>query len=77
LEQTDTSVTAAVCLSGYSGSLDGRVSSSPLAHVRTDAPPFLVAHGDKDTIVLRFETVVDAIEAFAAWARPHRAARQA
>jgi acetyl esterase/lipase len=113
-EQADTSVAAAVCLYGYYGSLDGRASSSPLAYARADAPPFLVAHGDQDTIVLvedarrfvqglrqsssnpvvyaelpgaqhvfdlfhslRFETVVDAIEAFAAWARSHRAARQA
>jgi hypothetical protein len=113
-EQADTSVAAAVCLYGYYGSLDGRASSSPLAYARADAPPFLVAHGDKDTIVLvedarrfveglrrsssnpvvyaelpgaqhvfdlvhslRFETVVDAVEAFAAWARSHRAARQA
>jgi acetyl esterase/lipase len=102
-----------VCLYGYYGSLDGRASSAPLAYARADAPPFLVAHGDKDTIVLvedarrfvqglrqsssnpvvyaelpgaqhvfdvfhslRFETVVDAIEAFAAWARSPRAARQ-
>jgi acetyl esterase/lipase len=113
-ERADTSVAAAVCLYGYYGSLDGRAASSPLAHARADAPPFLVAHGDKDTIVLvedarrfvqelrqsssnpvvyaelpgaqhvfdlfhslRFETVVDAIEAFAAWTRAHRAARQA
>jgi acetyl esterase/lipase len=51
-EQADTSVAAAVCLYGYYGSLDGRASSSPLAYARADAPPFLVAHGDKDTIVL-------------------------
>jgi acetyl esterase/lipase len=112
-EQADTSVAAAVCLYGYYGSLDGRASSSPLAYVRADAPPFLLAHGDRDTIVLvedarrfvqelrqsstnpvvyaelpgaqhvfdlfhslRFEAVVDAVEAFAAWARSHRAARQ-
>jgi acetyl esterase/lipase len=80
--------------------------SSPLAHVRPDAPPFLIAHGDRDTLVpveavghladrlgsvstnpvvyaelpgaqhafdlfhsLRFEMVVDAIEAFTAWVR--------
>src|SRR5512132_4357904 len=80
--------------------------SSPLAYVRTDAPPFFVAHGDRDTVViardartfveqlqstssnpvvyaelpgaqhgfdffhsLRFDTVVDGIEAFAAWVR--------
>ena len=114
-EGTDTSVTAAICLYGYYGSLDtnGRSSSLPLAHVGTDAPPFLVAHGDRDKVVpvedarrfveglrraslnpvvyaelpgaqhafdlfhsLRFETVVDAIEAFAAWVRSREEAQQ-
>jgi acetyl esterase/lipase len=51
-EPADTSVAAAVCLYGYYGSLDGRAASSPLAYAQADAPPFLVAHGDKDTIVL-------------------------
>jgi acetyl esterase/lipase len=107
-EHADTSVTAAVCLYGYYGSLDTSrwPPSSPEAYVRTDAPPFFVAHGDRDTVVLvedarrfvgrlqgassnpvvyaelpgaqhgfdlfhsvRFETVVDAVEAFAAWVR--------
>jgi acetyl esterase/lipase len=107
-ERADTSVTAAICLYGYYGGLDagGRLASSPQAYVRPDAPPFFVAHGDQDTIVLvqdarrfverlrsvsknpvvyaelpgaqhgfglfhsiRFETVIDAIEAFAAWVR--------
>jgi acetyl esterase/lipase len=109
-EGPDTSVTAAICLYGYYGGLDtgGRLASSthPQAYVRPDAPPFFVAHGDQDTIVLvedarrfverlrdassnpvvyaelpgaqhgfdlyhsiRFEAVVDAIEAFAAWVR--------
>jgi acetyl esterase/lipase len=82
------------------------VPSSPEAYVRADAPPFFVAHGDRDTVVLvedarvfvdrvrrsssnpvvyaelpgaqhtfdlfdsiRFDTAVDAIEAFAAWVR--------
>jgi acetyl esterase/lipase len=107
-ESEDTSVAAAVCLYGYYGSLDttGQLPSSPLAYVQREAPPFFVAHGDLDTLVLvedarrfvdglrsasgnpvvyaelpkaqhafdlfhsiRFEKVVDAIEAFAAWVR--------
>ena len=53
-ERADTSVVAAICLYGYYGSLDAdeRFPSSPLAYVRADAPPFFVAHGDKDTLVL-------------------------
>jgi acetyl esterase/lipase len=107
-EGADTSVTAAISLYGYYGGLRTRQRSrsSPLAFVGKDAPPFFVAHGDRDTIVLveearlfvarlrstssspvvyaelpgaqhgfdlfhslRFEQVVDAIEAFAAWVR--------
>jgi acetyl esterase/lipase len=53
-ERADTSVTAAICLYGYYGGLnaDERMPSSPLAYIRADAPPFFVAHGDLDTIVL-------------------------
>ena len=53
-ERADTSVTAAICLYGYYGSLetDERTPSSPQAYVRRDAPPFFVAHGDQDTLVL-------------------------
>jgi acetyl esterase/lipase len=106
-EDADTSVTAAIGLNGYYGNYDGQgAASSPLASVRPDAPPWFIAHGDRDTMVpvhvarhfadrlrsvstnpvvyaelpgaqhafdlfhsLRFETVVDAIEAFAAWVR--------
>jgi acetyl esterase/lipase len=106
-EHADTSVTAAISLYGYYGGLDtNRLPSSPLAYVRASAPPFFVAHGDQDTLVLvedarlfverlrstslnpvvyaelpgaqhafdlfhsiRFETVVDGVEAFAAWVR--------
>jgi acetyl esterase/lipase len=107
-ERADTSVTAAIALYGYFGSLssEDNLSSSPLAYVERDAPPFFVAHGDRDTVVsvedarrfverlrkgssrpvvyaelpgaqhgfdlfhsLRFEQVVDAIEAFTAWVR--------
>jgi acetyl esterase/lipase len=62
-EGADTSVTAAVCLYGYYGRLDTSqlVPSSPQAYVRTDAPPFFVAHGDRDTLVL-----VDDAQRFAA-----------
>jgi acetyl esterase/lipase len=112
-EGADTSVTAAISLYGYYGAVasDGP-PSSPLAYVKTNAPPFFVAHGDQDTAVIvddarrfvaqlrttssnpvvyaelpgaqhgfdlfrsrRFETVVDAIEAFAAWVRSTRGSR--
>jgi acetyl esterase/lipase len=106
-EEADTSVTAAIGLNGWYGGYYGQEdASSPLAHVRPDAPPFFIAHGDHDTVApvevaryfagklgnvstnpvsyaelpgaqhafdlfgsLRFERVVDAIEAFAAWVR--------
>jgi acetyl esterase/lipase len=108
-EDADTSVTAVIGLNGYYGSYYGEGdggASSPLAHVRPDAPPFFIAHGDHDTMApvelarhfadtlrsvstnpvvyaelpgaqhafdlfhsLRFEMVVDAVEAFAAWVR--------
>jgi acetyl esterase/lipase len=115
-ERADTAVTAAISLYGYYGSLDAneRSPSSPVAYVGADAPPFFVAHGDQDTLVLvedarrfvqrlrssssnplvyaelpgaqhafdlfhslRFETVVDAIEAFAAWVRSQEKAQKA
>jgi acetyl esterase/lipase len=105
-EQADTSVTAVVSLYGYYGSLDtdAALPSSPLEYVGPGAPPFFLAHGDRDTIVipedarrfaerlrsvssspvvyaelpggqhvfdlfnsLRFEAVVDGVEAFVAW----------
>lgn len=53
-ESADTSITAAVCLYGYFGDYYGHgegSGSSPLAHVRDDAPPFLIVHGDADTLV--------------------------
>ncbi len=108
-EDADTSVTAAIGLNGYYGNYYGEGeggASSPLAYGRPDAPPFFIAHGDRDTLVpveavrhfadrldgvstnpvvyaelpgaqhafdlfhsLRFEMVVDAIEAFTAWVR--------
>jgi acetyl esterase/lipase len=53
-EHADTSVTAAISLYGYYGPLDtsGRPPSSPLAYVGTEAAPFFVAHGDRDTVVI-------------------------
>jgi acetyl esterase/lipase len=106
-EEADTSVTAAIGLNGWYGGYYGQDdASSPLTHVRPDAPPFFIAHGDHDTVApvevardfadtlarvstnpvvyaellgaqhafdlfgsLRFEQVVDAIEAFTAWVR--------
>jgi acetyl esterase/lipase len=60
-EQADTSVTGAICLYGYYGRLDGtNPESSPLAHLNADAPPFLVIHGDRDSV-----TPVDGARQFA------------
>ena len=52
-EGADTSVSAAIVLYGYFGSL-GRTEqpSSPSAYVRSDVPPFFLAHGDRDTVVV-------------------------
>jgi dipeptidyl aminopeptidase/acylaminoacyl peptidase len=102
-------------LNGYYGNYYGQgADSSPVTHVRPDAPPFFLAHGDRDTVVsvdnarlfadalrrtstnpvvyvelpggqhafdlfhsFRFEAVVDAVEAFAAWVRSRRTAGRA
>ncbi|MCO5971846.1 alpha/beta hydrolase [Actinoallomurus soli] len=51
-ESVDTSVTAVIGLGGYYGRYhDTDPRTSPLAHVRPDAPPFLLVHGDHDTLV--------------------------
>ncbi|MBM7551247.1 alpha/beta hydrolase [Thalassobacillus pellis] len=52
-EEVDTAVDAAICLYGYYGSVDlhAGVPSSPLAYTNPEAPPFFLAHGDRDTIV--------------------------
>ncbi|WP_329521472.1 alpha/beta hydrolase [Spirillospora sp. NBC_01491] len=51
-ENADTSVTGAICLNGWYGPYFGQgPESSPLAHITADAPPFFLAHGDKDTLV--------------------------
>jgi acetyl esterase/lipase len=48
----DAAVTAAVCLSGYYGPADSAdPASSPFADMTEHAPPFLVVHGDRDTVV--------------------------
>ena len=48
-EDVDTAVTAAIPLYGYYGSLDGEPVSSPITHVRRDAPPFFILQGGHDT----------------------------
>lgn len=51
-EDADTSVSGAVCLYGYYGRVDGgNPDSTPAAHVNAGAPPFLVLHGTRDTVV--------------------------
>lgn len=108
-EDADTSVSAAVCLYGYYGSVGGSrgAPSSPGAYVHPGAPPFFVAHGDRDSLItvdharafvarlraasdapvvyaelpggqhgfdvfrsVRFEAVVDGVEAFVATVLP-------
>jgi acetyl esterase/lipase len=105
-EDVDTAVRGAICLYGYYGSVDGNdpLASSLRGTDGSDAPPFFVAHGDLDTLVvaddvrrfverlrsksqspvvyaelpggqhsfdlfhsIRFEAVIDGVEAFAAW----------
>ncbi|WP_424535670.1 prolyl oligopeptidase family serine peptidase [Sphaerisporangium viridialbum] len=113
-EDADTSVTAAICLNGYYGNYYGQgADSSPMAYLSAEAPPFFIAHGDRDTVVpvesarlfaaslrstsanpvvyvelpgaqhafdlfhsVRFETVVDAVEDFAAWVRSREKTRR-
>ena len=55
-EDADTTVDAAICLYGYYGryygrGADERPPSTPLAYDASQAPPFFVAHGDRDTYV--------------------------
>ncbi|MEU8436995.1 alpha/beta hydrolase [Streptomyces sp. NPDC029216] len=109
-EDADTSVTAVIVLNGYLGQYFGQgPESSPLGHLRPDAPPYFVAHGDHDTVApldvilpfvegirrtsrspvvyaelpgaqhgfdlyhsVRFETLINGIEAFTAWVRTSR-----
>lgn len=53
LGDADTSVRAAACFYGYYGVRDTthEATSTPLAYVTPQAPPFLVAHGTNDTVV--------------------------
>jgi acetyl esterase/lipase len=65
-EDADTTVSAAVCLYGYYGRYyghaeDERPPSSPLVLDAAQAPPFFLAHGDRDTY-----TPVEGARAFAA-----------
>lgn len=51
-EDADVSVSGAVCLYGYYGRADGgNPDSTPAAQVNAGAPPFLVLHGTRDTVV--------------------------
>jgi acetyl esterase/lipase len=50
-EGADTSVSGAICLYGYYGPVASNWPS-PLAYVKTNAPPFFVVHGDQDTLVI-------------------------
>jgi acetyl esterase/lipase len=48
----DTTVTAAICLNAYYGQYYNQgLESAPLAHIGPDAPPFFIAHGDRDRLV--------------------------
>jgi acetyl esterase/lipase len=59
-ETADTTVSAAIGLYAYPGPIDSRgPASSPHDHIASTAPPFLLAHGDRDTIV-----IVDDFRAF-------------
>lgn len=66
-EAADTSIAAVIGLYGYYGSAGplGATAAAPLAHLRSDAPPFLLVHGALDTMVL----VEDAREFAAALGR--------
>jgi acetyl esterase/lipase len=50
-EAADTSVTAAICLNGWFGGYydETDFEPQPAEYARSDAPPFLIAHGDLDT----------------------------
>lgn len=52
-EDTDTSVRAVVVLYAYPGPVaTSGPASTPLAYINAAAPPFFIAHGDLDTIVI-------------------------
>lgn len=51
-EDADTSVTAVVMFNGYYGPYYGQgAASAPATYFGPDAPPFLIVHGDLDTVV--------------------------
>lgn len=50
-EDVDTSVSAVVVLGGYYRAYFDRPDTEPTAFARPDAPPFLVVHGDHDSVV--------------------------
>lgn len=52
-EDVDTSVTAAISLYGFYGELepDSALPSSPNAFIGSWAPPFFIAHGDRDSYI--------------------------
>ena len=52
-EHVDTSVNAAICLHGYYGQPGSQVAEpfSPLAYPGVGAPPFFIAHGDRDSLI--------------------------
>jgi acetyl esterase/lipase len=50
-EEAPTSLRAAVCFNGYLGAYDDQdPPSSPWSYLRSDAPPFLLVHGDRDPL---------------------------
>lgn len=51
-EEADPQVAGVICFYGYYGQADSSPESTPLAHLHSDAPPFLVVHGALDTLVL-------------------------
>lgn len=50
-EDADTAVSAVVGLGGYYGPYFARPDTDPAALAGPDAPPFLIVHGDRDTVV--------------------------
>ncbi|TCN45860.1 acetyl esterase/lipase [Rhodococcus sp. SMB37] len=51
-EEVDTSVSAVVGIGGYYGPYFGRGDDTdPFAQARADAPPIMIVHGDRDSLV--------------------------
>ncbi|MEU2623061.1 alpha/beta hydrolase [Streptomyces sp. NPDC007157] len=51
-EEAGPPVAGVIGFYGYYGQADAGADSTPLAHLHSDAPPFLVVHGALDTLVL-------------------------